>query len=78
MKSIHTRCCGIVTESAQGTGRREGVVAPTRPMAILAAQRTKERTMKTLSMTKGDKNQQDMTIHALAKLVAGAAPRRQP
>jgi len=34
--------------------------------------------MKTLSNAKGDKTQQDMTIHALAKLVAGAAPRRQP
>ena len=34
--------------------------------------------MKTLCNAKGDKTQQDMTIHALAKLVAGAAPRRQP
>jgi hypothetical protein len=34
--------------------------------------------MKTLSNAKGDKTQQDMTIHALAKFVAGAAPRRQP
>ena len=34
--------------------------------------------MKTLSKAKGDKTQQDMTIHALAKFVAGAAQRRQP
>lgn len=34
--------------------------------------------MKTLSNAKGDKIQQDMTIHALTTFVAGAAPGRQP
>jgi hypothetical protein len=34
--------------------------------------------MKTLSNAKGDKFQQDMSIHELSKFVAGAAQRRQP
>jgi len=34
--------------------------------------------MKTLFNAKGDTFQQDMTTHALAKFVAGAAQRRKP
>lgn len=34
--------------------------------------------MKALSTAKGDKFQQDMTIHAFSKSAAGAAQRRRP
>lgn len=34
--------------------------------------------MKTMSIAKGNKLQQDMIIHAFSKSVAGAAQRRRP